>query len=554
EQEWKAYLKKLRKAEKFAFDFETTGVDAQIAEPVGISFCYKDFEAVFVLFDIHVSGESSLKAADVLNDVKPLFEDPGIGKIGQNIKYEMNILRRFDIHLTGISIDTMVASYVINPSKSNHNMNDLAMEYLSETTVSIETLIGKGKSQITMDQAELEPLVQYGCQDSDIAWRLAGVLEEKVKQADCQKLLQEMELPLIEVLSEMESNGIEVDVDFLKNLSERMEKDLNKLTKKIYKTAGSEFNIKSTKQLAEVLFEQLKLPIIRKTKTGPSTDVEVLNELSGLHELPELILHYRELSKLKSTYVDTIPALINPNTHRLHSSFNQTVTATGRLSSSDPNLQNIPIRTEEGRNIRHAFVAPEDSVLLSADYSQIELRVLAHLSGDKNLQKAFADGADIHAYTAGLIFDLPQEEVTPLMRYQAKAVNFGVIYGMSPFGLSKQLKISIESARDFIEAYFERYKSVKKFLEKTVEFARENGYVETLSHRRRYIPEISSKDARMRQFSERTATNAPVQGTASDLIKIAMIQIHEHLQKKLLFSKLLLKVHDELVFEIPRSE
>lgn len=552
--EWKKYFKQLQKIKRFAFDFETTGIDPQVAFPVGISFCIKDYEAVFILFDIHTSGESQLKAEDVLRDMKPLFEDPEIGKIGQNIKYEMNILRRFDIHLVGISIDTMVASYVINPSKSNHNMNDLAIEYLGEATVSIETLIGKGKTQITMDQADVEPLVQYGCQDSDIAWRLAGVLEERVKQAGCMELLQKMELPLIEVLSEMESNGIEVDVKFLKSLSKRMEKDLALLTDQIHQSAGVEFNIKSPKQLAEILFEKLNLPVIRKTKTGPSTDVDVLNELSGLHELPDLILGYRELAKLKSTYVDTIPNLINPNTKRLHSSFNQTVTATGRLSSSDPNLQNIPIRTEEGRKIRNAFVAPKGSALLSADYSQIDLRVLAHLSGDEMLLQAFKEGADIHAYTAGLILGIEPKDVTPLMRSQAKAVNFGVIYGMSPFGLSKQLKISIDSAKDFIEAYFERYQNVKVFLEQTVEFARKNGYVETLFHRRRYIPEIASKEVRVRQFAERTATNAPVQGTASDLIKIAMINIHEYLKSNLLFTKLLLQVHDELVFEVPLEE
>lgn len=553
DKEWKALLAQLKKAGRISLDFETTGIDALTVKPVGLSFCFKTNEAFFVLFDIHTSGKSELSAVEVLADLKPLLEDPKIEKIGQNIKYEMMVLKAHGIELQGAAFDTMIASYLLNPSKSNHNLGDLAFEHLDERLVPIESLIGTGKKQITMAEADLEQLYRYGCQDSDVVWRLTAVLEPKIVESEMQNLLEKIEMPLVRVLCDMESAGIAIDVKFLKDFSARMEKEIDALTRKIYKMAGEEFNLNSPKQLGEILFVKLKLPSSRKTKTGFSTDAGSLEELAPFHELPALMLDYRELAKLKSTYVDPMPEMRSPRDQRIHSSFNQTVAATGRLSSSDPNLQNIPIRTEEGREVRRAFVAPKGSTLLAADYSQIELRILAHMSGDPNLCKAFAEGQDVHAYTASLVFGVDLADVTPQMRDQAKTVNFGVLYGMGPFGLARSLKISQESARDFIKAYFERYTGIKKFMDDTLESARQKGYVETLLKRRRYIPDISSKDMRVRQFAERTAINAPVQGTASDLIKIAMVSIHRRLAEKSApaGTQMLLQVHDELVFEVP---
>jgi DNA polymerase I len=553
ETDWLALLKKLKKHSVFAFDFETTGTNALLAEPVSISFSMKPHEASLVLFSIHGSKKSQLKARTVLTQAKELFEDSRIKKIGQNIKYEMKILRQFGIHLKGISFDTMVGSYILNPAKPNHNMSDIALEHLDEELTKIESLIGKGKSQISMRDADLESLVEYGCQDSDVTLRLSTVLNQKIKEKGMEELLGRIEMPLIEVLCDMEEAGIAIDSDFFVSLSQEMSESILKLSSKIHKMAGSDFNIKSTLQLREILFQKLGLPVLKKTKTGPSTDADVLAELSQTHALPGLILKYRALSKLKSTYADPMPDLVNPKTGRIHSSFNQTVTATGRLSSNEPNLQNIPIRTEEGRKIRKGFVAQKGKVLLSADYSQIELRVLAHFSKDKNLKRAFVEGQDVHVYTASLIFSVEPSKVTSKMRETAKTVNFGVLYGMSPFGLSKSLKITREAAKDFIESYFDRYTGVKSFLESTIQGARDVGYVETLFKRRRYIPDIHSPNVQVKQFAERTAINAPVQGTASDLIKLAMIAVHQDLSKMLSDARMILQVHDELVFEVEKK-
>lgn len=555
EKEWKQLLAQLKKTSRFSLDFETTGIDALTVKPVGLSFSFKAHEAHFVLFDIHASGRSGLAAADVLADLKPVLEDADVKKIGQNIKYEMMVLKAHGIELRGEDFDTMVASYLLNPSKSNHNLSELALEHLDERLVEIESLIGTGKKQITMAEADVEQLYRYGCQDSDVVWRLAGILEPRIREAGMQDLFEKIEMPLVRVLCDMESAGIAIDVKFLREFSARMEKEIEALTRKIHKLAGGEFNINSPKQLGEILFEKLKLPHTRKTKTGYTTDAGALEELAALHELPAQILDYRELAKLKSTYVDPMPELRNPNDHRIHTSYNQTVTATGRLSSSDPNLQNIPIRTEEGREVRRAFVAPKGHALLSADYSQIELRILAHLSGDPNLSRAFAENQDVHAYTASLVFGVDLADVSPQMRDQAKTVNFGVLYGMGPFGLARSLKITQEAARDFIQSYFERYPRIKAFMDHTLESARQRGYVETMLKRRRYIPDIDSKDMRVRQFAERTAINAPVQGTASDLIKIAMVSIHRRLASKgaPAGTRMLLQVHDDLVFEVPEK-
>ncbi|MFT5207412.1 MAG: DNA polymerase-1 [Candidatus Omnitrophota bacterium] len=552
--QWRKLLATLKKQKSFAFDFETTSVNPMLAEPVGISFSFKDHEAAFVLFDNHVSKKSELSCDVVLGELKTLFEDSKVSKLGQNIKYEMLILKCRGIELRGIGNDTMVASYLLNPAKPNHNLNDLALEHLNEKLTSITELIGKGQKEITMDQVDVSQLYPYGCQDSDVVWRLSKVLRTKIAAAGLTPLLDDMEIPLIHVLAQMEFNGIAIDVPYLDGLSKKMDTELGKLTKEIYKIADCEFNIRSPKQLAEVLFDKLGLPVIRKTKTGPSTDADVLSQLISEHELPAYIVNYRETAKLKSTYVDTMPLMVNPNTKRIHSSFNQTVAATGRLSSSDPNLQNIPIRSQAGRQIRKAFKAGKGNALLCADYSQIELRVLAHFSKDEHLQTAFKNREDIHTYTASLIFGEDIKNISPQMRNEAKTVNFGVLYGMSPFGLSKSLHISQLAAKDFIDAYFDRYPKVRQYLDATIEYAKEFGFVETVCKRRRYIPDILSPNGRMRQFSERTAINAPIQGTASDLIKIAMVKIHQRLVKKKQFNRLLIQVHDELVFELPQSE
>ena len=543
--------KKLMAAGEWAFDFETTGIDPLLAEPIGISFSFREKQAFYVAF----SAKGVLSARQVLGALQGLFENPKIKKIGQNIKYEARILMNYGIRLEPVFFDTMVASYCLNPAKPNHNLDDIAMEHLGVRITSITELIGSGKKQITMDQVDLGRVYRYGCQDSDITFRLYKVLKSKLDEKDLWELFESIEMPLVRVLADMEQTGVVIDVKLLSRLSEEMEKTLRALTKDIHKQAGSDFNINSPKQLAEVLFEKLKLPVVKKTKTGASTDVGVLQELSEIHSLPKEILKFRELSKLKSTYVDALPLLVNPKTRRVHTSFNQTVTATGRLSSSEPNVQNIPVRTEEGRKVRGAFVAGDkDSVLVSADYSQIELRVLAHLSEDKNLIKAFKDGADIHCYTASLIFNAPMEEVTDSMRGSAKTVNFGVLYGMGPHSLSKSLNISHEAAKDFIKAYFDRYPRVKIYLEETMEKARKEGFVATYFKRRRYIPEILSKNPRVKSFAERTAINAPLQGTASDVIKIAMRRISERIQKDSFKAKMILQVHDELLFEAPKTE
>jgi DNA polymerase-1 len=541
--------KKLASQKKWAFDFETTDINPLLAEPVGISFSFKDREAYFVSFG------SELKAKACLGELKTLFEDPKIHKVGQNIKYEILILKNFGIELEGVHFDTMVGSYCLNPAKPNHNLDDIAMEHLGVRITDITELIGTGKSQITMDKVDLDKLYRYGCQDSDITLRLSEVLASKLEEKDLMGLFREIEMPLVKVLADIEHAGVAIDTDMLRALSDEMEKSLAELTKTIHREAGGEFNINSPKQLAEILFEKLGLPMVKKTKTGASTDVGVLQELSEIHSLPKEILKFRELSKLKSTYVDVLPELVNPRTKRVHTSFNQTVAATGRLSSTDPNLQNIPIRTAEGRKIRRAFVAgSKGAVLLSADYSQIELRVLAHLSEDEKLIEAFKKGMDIHRFTASLIFNVELKDVTDAMRSSAKTVNFGVLYGMGAFSLAKSLGIKNEAAKNFIKAYFDRYPSVKKYLDSSIDKAKKDGFVSTAFKRRRYIPEIHSSDPRLRSFAERTAINAPLQGTASDIIKIAMIRIAEKFKKKGFDTKMISQVHDELLFEGPRSE
>jgi len=551
--EFKELIAKLLKAKEVAFDFETTGVDPMLAELVGVSFCHKSGYAEYISFIGNNKGFPS--AQEILQGLKPFFENENIKKIGQNIKYEKLLLANKGIKLKGLYFDTMIASYLINPSKPNHNLSDISLEYLDYKPTPIQQLLGKGKNAITMDKVPTQTVCNYCCEDSDVTFRLKEILEKRLREEKVDDLFHSMEMPLVEVLSAMEYNGVSIDKVSLEKISCEMFSRIENITSQIYEIAGSEFNINSPKQLAGILFDKLKLPVVKRTKTGFSTDVEVLNKLASQHAICVMLLEYRELAKLKSTYVDALPKLINPKTDRVHTSFNQTVTATGRLSSSDPNLQNIPIRTKEGKRIREAFTSSgSGNLLLSADYSQIELRILAHLSGDPELLDAFKRKADIHRHTASLIFNCQEKDVAATQRMQAKTVNFGIIYGMSPYGLSKELNISPGEATAFIGAYFVKYGKVKSYLEEILDFARENLYVATMSGRRRYIPEINSENQNIKQFAERTATNAPIQGSAADLIKVAMIEIHKEMKQEGLKSKILLQVHDELLFDVLQKE
>lgn len=539
------FIKELKKQKEFVLDTETTSEQPMEAELVGISFCWKPGEAYYLPLS-QISG--------ALNELKPILEDEDIKKIGQNIKYDKLVLLNYGIEVKGIAFDTMIASYLLNPSKMSHGLDDMAFEHLDHKMIPINELLGTGKKRITMDMVSIEKVSGYSCEDSDVTLRLRDIFEKELLKKELDELFRDIELPLVDVLCEIERNGVKIDVELLKETSAIMEKELSRLVLDIYKLAGSEFNINSPKQLRAVLFEKLNLPVVKKTKTGPSTDVEVLEALSNLHPLPKELLRYRELSKLKSTYIDALPELINKKTHRLHASFNQAVTATGRLSSSSPNLQNIPIKTEEGRKIRKAFIGEKNCFIVSADYSQIELRILAHLSKDPELVSAFENDRDVHSHTASLIFGVMENDVTPEMRSNAKTVNFGIIYGISAFGLGKSLNIDPASAQQFIDSYFERYPAVKAYMEDRIEEARITGFVTTLFQRRRYIPEIKTGSMREKQQAERIAINTPVQGSAADLIKIAMINIHKKIKERRLKSLMVLQVHDELVFEVPRSE
>ncbi|PIR65894.1 MAG: DNA polymerase I [Candidatus Omnitrophica bacterium CG10_big_fil_rev_8_21_14_0_10_43_8] len=540
-------LKSIAGLTEFALDFETTGTDPMQAVPVGVSFCYKPKEAYYV----------PVKKIDgIFKKLKPILENEKIGKVGQNIKYEILILKNQGIELKGVIFDTMVASYLLNPSKSNHNLEDIAFEYLDyRMNPVIEDLLGKGKSAITMDQVDVDKVCRYCCQDSDITMRLKNVLSVQLQEKGLYELFFNIELPLVYVLAQIEYAGVRIDTGYLAKMSTRLKKDLDNLTARIYEIAGGEFNINSPKQLSAILFDKLKLRVVKKTKTGVSTDESVLQVLAAEHALPDAILQYRQLFKLKSTYVDALPELVNKKTDRLHASFNQTVTATGRLSSSEPNLQNIPVKTDIGRQIRGAFISKgKQNRILSADYSQVELRILAHISGDSDMIEAFKSRRDIHTHTASLIYNVKEEDVDSKMRSSAKTVNFGIIYGMSPYGLSKDLRISVEEATVFIDAYFARYPKVKAYMQDSIEAARSKGFVTTLMDRRRWIPEINSLNVNIRQFAERTAINTPIQGSAADLIKIAMININSQLRKKNMKTSMILQVHDELVFDVPEEE
>jgi DNA polymerase-1 len=568
EQDFKALCAKLSKAAEFVFDTETTSTDALNAELVGISFALQSHKAFYVSI-APVSGKQEgelfgptspksllrgLDAATTCSQLKPIFENPLSRKIGHNLKYDMLVLSQYGIEVAGAMFDTMVASYVIR-ADARHNMDDAAIEYLKYKTVSYTDLTGSGKNQIDIRDVDPQALSDYSCEDADITFRLYEVMKPKLAEQGMFRLCDEVEFPLVAVLSRMERAGVAIDTEFLRIMSKELERQLQSLTTEIHRIAGEPFNINSTQQLGEVLFDKLKLPTVRKTKTGFSTDVGVLETLQHQHPIIDKLLEYRQLTKLKSTYVDALPLLIHPDTQRVHTSFNQTVAATGRLSSSDPNLQNIPIRTELGRSIRKAFKAGrKGSLIMSADYSQIELRVMAHVSGDEGLSEAFRNKEDVHASTAAKVFGVALNDVTRDMRRKAKEVNFGIMYGIGPFGLSSRLEITQSEAKDIIARYFERFPKVKQYINDTLVKARIEGYVSTLLGRRRYLPDLRSANQNIRSNAERQAINMPIQGTAADMIKIAMVNIDDAIRKNQLKSSMLLQVHDELVFEVRKSE
>ncbi|WP_442481298.1 DNA polymerase I [Aeoliella sp. SH292] len=556
----------MMRADRLSVDTETTAINPRAAKLVGLSLAWEPGTAYYVPVRAP-AGDPQLDEQRVLDVLRPVLENPAIPKVGQNLKYDMIVLRGAGLQLKGLDFDTMVASYLLDAGERTHNMDVLAKRYLNHETVTIDTLIGKGKNQKRMDQVPVAQIGHYAAEDADIPLRLVPILEDRLKTDDLEELNSTLEVPLIEVLAELEYNGIRVDVARLSELSKEFGDRLQTLEEEIEDLAGHPFNIASPKQLAEVLFTELKLPVLKKTKTGPSTDASVLEELASQHPLPAKIMEHRGYAKLKGTYVDALPEMVHPETGRVHASFNQVVAATGRLSSSDPNLQNIPIRTEVGREIRSAFTSGQPGwKLLAADYSQIELRVLAHFSEDSTLCEAFATGQDIHTLVASQVAGVGLDEVTSDMRRSAKAVNFGIIYGQSPFGLAKSLGISKDEAARFICEYFARYPGVEDFMQGTLADCRRDGFVKTLLGRRRAIsgirPPTKPKDAMFDDrpqpmqlnLPERTAVNTVIQGTAADLIKLAMLAIHRRMKAEQLQAKMILQIHDELVFDVPDAE
>lgn len=548
------WVEKLKQAKLFALDTETDNLDYMAANLVGISFALENGEAAYLPLQLdYLGAPKTLEKTTALALLKPVLENPAIQKVGQNFKYDLTIFARNGIDVQGVAFDTMLESYVLN-STGRHNMDDLAKRYLGHQTISFEEIAGKGKNQLTFNQIQLEQAAEYAAEDADVTMKLQQVLWEKLsKEPTLEKLFKEMELPLLGVLSRMERRGVLIDSDALFLQSNEIANRLSELEEQAYVLAGQPFNLASTKQLQEILFDKLGLPVIQKTPKGaPSTNEEVLEELAFSHELPKVLVEHRGLSKLKSTYTDKLPQMVNPQTGRVHTSYHQAVTATGRLSSSDPNLQNIPIRNEEGRRIRQAFIAREGFTVVAADYSQIELRIMAHLSQDQGLINAFTQGKDIHRSTAAEIFGVALDEVTSEQRRNAKAINFGLIYGMSAFGLSRQLGIGRANAQSYMDLYFKRYLGVQTFMHDIREKAKAQGYVETLFGRRLYLPDINSSNGMRRKAAERVAINAPMQGTAADIIKRAMIQLDQKLQNDPDIA-MIMQVHDELVFEV-RSE
>ena len=557
EQQFKQWLEHLESAELFAFDTETTSLDYSKAEIVGVSFAVTPGKAAYVPLAHDYAGvPDQLNRTEILEKLRPLLENPHKAKLGQNLKYDAHVLANHGITLRGIAHDTMLESYILNSTATKHNMDDLAMEYLGVTTIHYEDVAGKGAKQIPFQEVSLEQATPYAAEDADITLRLHQVLMAKLKQHPALlSLYKEIEIPLISVLARIESNGVLIDTAMLSQQSLELANHIVALEQQAHDLAGHTFNLGSPKQIQDILYDQQKLPVLKKTPKGqPSTEESVLQELAIDYPLPKLILDYRSLSKLKSTYTDKLPQQVDDKTGRIHTSYHQAVAATGRLSSSDPNLQNIPIRSEEGRKIRQAFIAPKGYKIVAADYSQIELRIMAHLSADTGLVKAFSEGEDVHRATAAEVFGVAPDQVTADLRRSAKAINFGLIYGMSSFGLAQQLGLSRSQAQSYIDLYFARYPGVKNYMDSIRNQAREQGYVETLFGRRLYLPEIKSRNATRRQYAERTAINAPMQGTAADIIKRAMISTDQWLLQKKPDAKMIMQVHDELVFEVAEDQ
>jgi DNA polymerase-1 len=548
----------LTQAPLLVLDTETTSLDPLTAELVGISLCTGSESAWYIPMGHRDEGGGQLTGQlpmqEVLSCLRPFFTDPRLAKIGHNIKYDYQVLKKHGVQLLGPLRDTMIASYLLDPTRRSHRLDDLAMEHLNRRMTSFTEATGNDSRPDAFSFVALPTACSYSCEDAAATFLLWELFEPRLRELELWSLFVDLEMPLTPILARMEETGILVDAAILDGLSVEFAAQLARLNDKIFHLAGEEFNISSPKQLGVILFEKLRLPMGRKTKTGYSTDVKVLEKLSAYHELPAAVLEHRSISKLKSTYIDKLATLINPATGRIHTSFNQTVAATGRLSSSNPNLQNIPVRSREGQRIREAFIASPGHILLAADYSQIDLRVLAHYSRDEALIEAFTAGKDVHSHTAAEIFRVHPSLITPQMRRVAKSINFGIVYGMSAFGLSEQLNISRQEAQTFINRYFDLYRGVKEFMDGIIEQARRDGFVTTLFHRRRIVPDILSKNKTIREFAERTALNTPIQGTAADIIKLATIRADRLLREQRLQSELLLQIHDELIFEVPLAE
>jgi len=556
DQQFANWLRKIETTKLVGFDTETTSINYMEAELVGLSFAVGDGDAAYLpVAHVYPDVPDQLDRDMVLKRLKPWLESAEQAKIGHHLKYDAHVLMNYGINLGGMRYDSMLESYVLNSTATRHDLDSVARKYLDQQTIHYEDVAGKGVKQLRFDEVPIEQATAYAAEDADVTLRLHKTLWPKIESTGhLAKLYTEIEQPLVEVLKRMEESGVQVDAELLGKLSNEFAEKMTVIEAQAHDVAGHPFNLGSPKQLQEVLFEELQLPVIRKTPKGqPSTAEDVLAELAPDYPLPQLILDYRSLSKLKSTYTDKLPLQISGRTGRIHTSYHQAVAATGRLSSSDPNLQNIPIRTEEGRRIRHAFTAPKDFVLIAADYSQIELRIMAHLSGDSGLLKAFAEDRDIHQSTAAEVFDVPLEDVDADQRRSAKAINFGLIYGMSAFGLGRQLGINRAKAQEYVDMYFARYPGVKAYMDATREHAREAGFVETVFGRRLYLPEIHARQAQRRQYAERSAINAPMQGSAADIIKKAMIEVDAWLQTSKVDARLIMQVHDELVLEVHRD-
>jgi DNA polymerase-1 len=557
EASFSAWLATLEAAELFAFDTETTSLDYMEAQIVGVSFAVEAGRAAYVpVAHDYLGAPEQLSREWVLEQLKPLLEDPQHAKVGQNLKYDASVLANHGIQLRGIRFDTMLESYVLDSTATRHDMDSLALKYLGTTTIHFEDIAGKGAKQLRFNQIKLEEAGPYAAEDADITLRLHQALWPRLEaEPGLAGVFDTIEVPLVPVLSKIERNGALISASMLGQQSLELGKRMEELVREAHQLAGGEFNLGSPKQLGEILFQKLELPVIKKTPKGaPSTAEEVLVELAHDYELPKVILEYRSLSKLKSTYTDKLPEMINPRTGRVHTSYHQAVAATGRLSSSDPNLQNIPIRSAEGRRIRQAFIAPEGYRLVAADYSQIELRIMAHLSGDEGLLTAFRQGLDVHRATAAEVFGSALDEVSTEQRRRAKAINFGLIYGMSAFGLARQLQLGRHEAQEYIDLYFERYPGVRAYMENTRELARQQGYVETLFGRRLYLPEINARNKMRAQAAERTAINAPMQGSAADIIKRAMLRVDDWLSRSPVDAQIIMQVHDELVLEVAEAD